>query len=148
MTSFPSKIGKNSLNVMCWMMAMLIRRASWNNVSSSQCGLMWDNSVATRLCSRAIKVCMQVSTSCSLTRISPASKQNLGIETKLHYSSILTLRKLLTNMLLFGRVQPSSGKSSLSGSRSLRPYSAKTGFILSRPPKPVRSFLVNSSLTP
>uniref|UniRef100_A0A2M4C8V9 Putative secreted protein n=1 Tax=Anopheles marajoara TaxID=58244 RepID=A0A2M4C8V9_9DIPT len=97
---------------MCWMMAMLMRRASWNSVSSSQCGLILPSSVAIRLCSRASSVCMQVSTSCSFTRISPASKQN---------------------MLLFGRVQPSSGMSSFSGNRSFSPYSANTGFIRSNP---------------
>lgn len=126
-TSLPNKIGKNSLNVMCWMMAMLIRRASWNRVSSSQCGLIWARFVANRLCSLAINVCMQVSTSCSFTRISPASKQY---------------------MLLFGRVQPSSGKSNFNGSKSFSPYSWNTGFMRNKPPMPERNLRENPSFTP
>lgn len=51
-------------------------------------------------------------------------------------------------MLLLGLVQPSSGTSNLSGSKSLRPYSWNTGFILNNPPNPARNFLVNISLTP
>lgn len=70
-TSLPNKIGKNSLYVTCWIMPMLMRRASWKRVSSSQCGFTWAKPAAKRLCSRAINVCMQVRTSCSLTRISP-----------------------------------------------------------------------------
>ena len=44
--SWPIIMGRNSLYVMCWMMAAMMWRVSWNNVSSSQWGFIKLISVA------------------------------------------------------------------------------------------------------
>lgn len=47
----PSSTGKNSLKVICWMMAAIARRVSKNKVVSSQKGLREYSLPAMRLCS-------------------------------------------------------------------------------------------------
>ena len=68
---WPSRMGRNSLKVMCWIWAPTMRLASWYIRSSSHCGLISSSADAIRLCSRAQTVCIAANWGCSLTRLSP-----------------------------------------------------------------------------
>ena len=102
-------MGRNSLKVMCWKSATLMCRVSWKIVSSLQCGLRPASCRAIRLWFLIMSVCSMQSTVCSLTRGSPVRKQKTSSE---------------------GRMQPSSGSSSESGSRSSSPRSLDTATVV------------------
>jgi len=67
----PNKIGRNSLYVMCWMMAMTNFLASWYSISSVHWGLSCANSVAKKLCNRKRATCDTAMSGCWFTRPSP-----------------------------------------------------------------------------
>jgi len=71
---------------MCWIMAPMILRVSWKSFSSLQWEFRPDSSVAILLCNLRKTMCKDVRAGCSLSRPSPARKQVVDKEPRLHRS--------------------------------------------------------------
>lgn len=87
--------------------APTIFRASWYNISPSQCGLIYRSSVATRLCSLNQMVCMASNPSCSFDRMSPAKKQPMSLSNGSRRQSFGWLSASGNNGLCLGSLIPS-----------------------------------------